>query len=519
MQLRNYQTDAVTAIYASLRRGQHPVAQLATGTGKSLIIADVLRQEAERGHRAWVLTHAQQLVKQNAETYYRHTQTQAGIVCAGLSREDYGARVIFGTIQSMIGPAMRGEIVTPELIIIDEAHRVSHKTGEQGMYGSIFHRHAGSRRLAMTATPWRTDNGLIYGDDPDYFWFNSLAYKYTVPQAVAEGYLSPLVGVETDVQLDLKGVSEDGEDFNQTQAGERVTNEWLTAVAASLLELARNRKHVALYAPTVAAAMRAQAAVERVTGWRTKLLTGAHKQREREEMFRGWAAGEFKVLCSVDTLTTGFDFPALDCIACLRPTLSSSLWVQIQGRGTRLSEGKRNCLLLDYAGNLQRLGGVDMLETYVKQRDPHTPVEAVEPPEKRARAPRRFLPGVRTLTAIDPLTGAQATDGALLKVTPHSSSAVALRMRNKVGAFMLMRTFECTTPEGARITASTFIYPELPAAKEQTEKKLREWGVAATLPVKAKVLSWQSKTWPLPSALTVKKSGKYWNITTMEFNK
>ena len=524
MILRPYQTEAVQQVYAALKRGQHPAAQLATGTGKSLIIAEICARERAAGRRTWVLTHSQQLVAQNAGTYQRHTGQPPGVVCSGLNRAEYGEAVTFATIQSLLNPALRGELLAPELIIIDEAHRVNHRTGEQGMYGRLFERYPAARRLAMTATPWRMDDGLIYGTDPELFWFNVLAYRYTVPEAVRYGYLSPLVGVETDVQLDTANLSTRAHEFVLAEAGERITNEWLERVAASLTELTRTRRHLAVYCPTVAAALRAQAVLGRVTGWQSRLFTGQTPTRERAEILKQWAAGEFRMLFSVDTLTTGFDFPALDCIVCLRPTQSSALWVQIQGRGTRLAEGKKNCLLLDYVGNLQRLGGVDMLETYVKQREPDTAVDALARDEERKqeRAPRRFLPGVRRLVPIDPMTGQQAVDGAELIVAVHASAAVAItdRYSPRKGELMLMRSFECTTPEGARITASAFLHPESPlntkGFKHATET-LNRWRVATALPEKARVLSWQSKNWPLPVALLARKRGRYWNVVTEYF--
>jgi DNA repair protein RadD len=521
MQLRPYQLETVESVYGALKRGAHPAAQLATGTGKSLIIAEICARELYAGRRTWVLTHAQQLVAQNAETFLNHRGLLPGVVCSGLNRAEYDEQVVFGTLQSVITPALRGDMPCPDLIIVDEAHRVSHKTGEQGMYGRLFERYPTARRLAMTATPWRMDGGLIYGKG-EQFWFNDLCYRYTVPQAVTDGYLSPLVGVETTVQLDVKGVKTTGADFNTAQLDERQTNKWLAEVAESLKELAGKRRYLAVYCPTVKAALRAQAELGRITGWDSKLITGATKAAERADLLSRWRAGEFRMLFSVDTLTTGFDFPALDCIVCLRPTQSSALWVQIQGRGTRLAEGKRNCLLLDYVGNLQRLGGVDMLETYVRQRDPGQEVSARAPEPEKPKKERRFLPGVSSLAPIDPMTGEQAKDGAELLLAVHASSVVALKDHySKIpGEQMLMRTFTCTTPEGARITASAFTHPESPAgskAGKVAAEVMRRWRVPARLPSAADVLSWQSKSWPVPVAVVARKKGKYWNVVTEYF--
>jgi len=499
MELRPHQTAALAAIRSALAAGGHPAAQLATGTGKSLILADLARHS---GVRTWVLTHSQQLVQQNADTYERYTGMGPGVVCAGLGRRDLEARVTIGTVQSIIGPVKQDALPPPELIIVDEAHRVNHRTGEVSMYGEVFARHPGAQRVALTATAWRTDNGLIYGAGESY-WFDSLCYRYTVPQGVADGWLSPLVGVETEVQLELPPAPLT-EDYNPREVGEREDSEWLGAVARSLPKLARTRQHIAVYCPSVVAMRRAELAVLRHTGWSAITVYGAMPPAERERAMQQFLSGEARVLLSVDTLTTGFDFPALDCIVCLRPTAASNLWVQILGRGTRRAEGKRNCLVLDYVGNLQRLGGVDALETYVRERAPLEPLEALPAP---TREPRKVWPGVTSLVPLDPTTGAQAREGATLRVQVHNVNAVALNTRRGPA---LMVQYTCTTPENARVNASAFITTSTlnPAAQEFFQRRR----LAVQLPNEPQRLGWALKGAPQPTHVTVRKAGRYWNV-------
>lgn len=510
MQLRKHQKDAVAATNLSLSAGHNPAVQMATGTGKSLVIADlILTYEHDC---VWVLTHSQELVKQNAEAYHKHTGDHPGIVCAGLNRADFNTRVMFGTIQSVINPALKGLMRTPDLIIIDEAHRVNHKTGEASTYGKVFERFSQARRVGMTATPWRMDDGLIYGKGEN-FWFDERCFKYTAPQGVADGWLSPLVGVETETQLDLEEVSV-GDDYNNTEVSKLQTNGWLGSCALTIGALAATRKHIAVYCPTVTAAMRAAAVIAQATGWSTGVLTGAMSRGERRDVLKGFTSGAVRVLCSVDTLTTGFNFPAMDCVVCLRPTLSSSLWVQILGRGTRIAAGKKNCLVLDFVGNLQRLGGVDMLETYVRERGgvASEPLMAEPAPP---REPRKMLPGVTTLIPLDPTSGQQAVDGATLTVQVHAVSAVAITTRRDPNHPVLLVQYVCTTPENARINASAFITTarENPEAAEFFKAR----NLAVILPAEARKLMWQMKGAKLPSAVTAKKSGKYWNVVAEHF--
>lgn len=517
MELRPHQQDASARIGLFLSLGHNPVAQLATGTGKSLIIADVIKTHYEDDRVVWVLTHSSQLVTQNADAYYKYTGLTPGIVCAGLNKSQYKHRVVFGTIQSIINPALAGEAVHPYLIIVDEAHRVSHRTGEAGMYGRLFEHFPEARRLAMTATPWRMDDGLIYGKGKN-FWFDERCFKYTVPQAVADGWLSPLIGVETDVQLDLGPAPATG-DFNMVDAGEHETTGWMNSVAVNLQRLARKRNHIAVYCPTIASAMRAAAAITTTTGWTSSILTGSMNKELRAQTLRDFKSGVTRVLCSVDTLTTGFDFPALDCIVCLRPTTSSSLWVQIQGRGTRLSPGKKNCLLLDFVGNLQRLGGVDMVETYTRERKGEA-VEILPAVPMPPKPPRRELPGVTTLIPLDPMTGEQANDGAQMTVKVHEVSAVSIPSRRVVGGFILLVNYVCTTPENARINGSRMLFPD---AAEGTmnlaEARLfmGDRNLAVILPCPANRIAYSIKASLKPETVTVLKRGKYWNVINEQF--
>lgn len=502
MDLRPYQQSAVDAALKTLGKRVNPVLQLATGTGKSIIIAELADRYARGGKNVWALTHVQQLVKQNAATYTRHTSNEPGVVCAGLNRKDIQGGVVFGTIQSMIG--VLDEMPDPDFIIIDEAHRVPHNEGEPTLYESILRRYPDALRVAMTATPWRMDNGIIYGKG-DKFWFDKLAYSYTVPRAVEDGWLCPLVGVETEIQLNMDNVSVQG-DFVQTEAEELQNDAWLVDVARSLVKLAGKRKHIAVYCPTVDAATRTARIIKTQTDWTTDILCGGMSQKERDATLAKFFSGDTRVLCSVDMITTGFDFPPLDCIVCLRPTVSSSLWVQIQGRGTRLHDSKKNCLVLDYVGNLIRLGGVDMYEKFYREKG-LAEIEAL-PQKPYVKKERKVYPGVRGLIPVDPMTGEGATNGSELVVDVHGVNSVAIKTRAKSYAVTLVQ-YACTTAEGVRIDASAFIDTEHPDSV--TAKFFRDRRLAVSLPAPANTLLWQLKGARKPERLKVRKSGKYWN--------
>ena len=505
MRLRFYQQEAYDAAIASLEAEHHPVLQLATGTGKSLIIAALAEHYRQTDRRVWALTHVQQLVEQNAATYERYSGVDPGIVCAGLKRKDRFEPVTFGTIQTMLNVQI--EMEPPDLIIIDEAHRVPHNRGERSLYESVLSRYPNAGRVAMTATPWRMDNGVIHGEG-DQFWFDQLSYSYTVPRAVGDGYLCPLVGVETAVQLDLEGARKANGDFVMTDVDSREDVVWLRAVARSLPELTAARKHIAVYCPTIDAAERAAEVIAVETGWTTDVMAGSITRDERSDSLRRFKSGETRVLCSVDMITTGFDFPELDCIVCLRPTLSSSLWVQIQGRGTRLADGKKNCLILDFVGNLQRLGGVDMYESFFKE-DSKELVEAI-PAKERALRERAKVVGAHRLLPIDPMTGQVALDGSVLKMHVESTSTVAIRTRRNPDTPVLLVNYNCVSDEGIKIRGTNFINTETPDRK--TLKFFDSRQLAVNLPSPADNLTWQMKGARVPESVYVRRSGQYWNV-------
>lgn len=512
MKLRPHQNEASLEAISAISSGFNPVLQLATGTGKSLIIAALANHYKSENKRVWILTHIQQLVKQNSKTFKQFTGVEAGVICAGLDRKDLNEPVIFATVQSIIG--CLDKLAEPDFIFIDEAHRVPHNSGESSLYETILSRYD-AKRVALTATPWRMDNGIIYGQGKE-FWFDKLVYTYTVPEAVKDGWLCPLVGVETAHQLDVDDVNVNG-DFIQEEINELQVESWLKQVANCVLELASNRKRIAVYCPTVAAAQRTSNIIRDTTNWQTDILVSGVSKVVRETILDKFNSGEIKVLCSVDMITTGFDLPILDCIVVLRPTLSSSLWVQMQGRGTRLHEGKKNCLVLDFVGNLQRLGGVDMYDTYYKQSfDEQSPIELPAIPTKPyVKKERKIYPGVRTIKPIDPMTGLEATDNSVILAKVNNVNSVAITTRRNRSQPVLLVQYACVTVEGARIDGATFINTENPKQSDIDFFKRRN--VAVYLPAHARSLTWQLKHARQPSTVYLRKSGKFWNVVEEHF--
>ncbi len=347
------------------------VVVLPTGSGKSLVIAELAR--LARG-RVLVLAHVRELVEQNHAKYLAYG-LQADIFSAGLGRKESGRQVVFGSVQSVVRNLER--FAAPDhprgpftLLVIDECHRVSPK--EDASYRQVIdHLRVANPRLkvlGLTATPYRLGQGFIYhrhhhgmvrGDEDTFF--RDCVFEQPLRLMVKQGYLAEPRRIDAALFKDgqelrydfsalfsTSGPASSGlfreEELNRVVAGHRAT----PGIIAEVVERARERQGVMLFAASVAHA-------EEILGYLpapdSALITGETLSAERERIITAFKARELKYIVNVAVLTTGFDAPHVDLIAILRPTESVSLYQQIVGRGLRLSPGKCDCLILDYAGN------------------------------------------------------------------------------------------------------------------------------------------------------------------------
>lgn len=360
--LRPYQQEAVRRVVVHFRASDEPaVVVLPTGSGKSLVIAELAR--LARG-RVLVLAHVRELVEQNHAKYLAYG-LEADIFSAGLGRKESARQVVFGSVQSVVRHLSRFDASAPEqgrftLLVIDECHRVA--PDKDASYRRVIEalRQANPQLkvLGLTATPYRLGQGFIYhrhyhgmvrGDDDCFF--RDCVFEQPLRLMVKQGYLAEPRRVDAAVErYDFSALVPGAgglfreEELNRVAAGNRAT----PGIVAEIVERAGSRQGVMLFAATVAHA-------EEVLGYlpaaEAALITGETPSRERERIITAFKARELKYLVNVAVLTTGFDAPHVDLIAILRPTESVSLYQQIVGRGLRLASGKRDCLILDYAGN------------------------------------------------------------------------------------------------------------------------------------------------------------------------
>jgi len=363
-ELRYYQREAINAILDYWRNGGgNPLIEAATGTGKSVIISTLTKEllTAWPDMRVLMLVHVKELVEQNARALIRAwPQAPIGINSAGLGQRDRYSPILFASIQSV--HRLGKQIGPRDLILIDEAHLVP-KAGE-GMYCRLLddlREVVPDLRVAgFTATPYRMDSGRL--DQGENRLFSEIIYSYDIARGIKDGYLSPLVSKATTTEIDVSGVARRGGEFVAGALEAAVDQDWITQSAVDeIVTFGENRRAWLVFAAGVAHAEHVRDAI-RARGISCECVSGETPQGERDRIIRDFREGRIRCLTNAMVLTTGFDAPIVDLVAMLRPTLSTGLYVQIVGRGTRLADGKDNCLILDFAGNVRRHGPVDAIK-------------------------------------------------------------------------------------------------------------------------------------------------------------
>jgi len=360
--LRPYQRQAVERVVAHFRAGDEPaVVVLPTGSGKSLVIAELAR--LARG-RVLALAHVRELVEQNHAKYLAYG-LEADIFSAGLGRKESARQVVFGSVQSVVRhlDAFDDEASAHgpfTLLVIDECHRVSLE--KDASYRRVIdHLRRVNPRLkvlGLTATPYRLGQGFIYHrhhhgmvrGDEDCF-FRDCVFEQPLRLMVRQGFLAEPVKVDAAVaRYDFSalvpgtGGAFREDEMNRVVAASRAT----PGIIADVIAQSTERQGVMIFAASVA---HAEEILTYLPPGAAALVTGDTDGDERRRLIEAFKARRLKFLVNVSVLTTGFDAPHVDLIAILRPTESVGLYQQIVGRGLRLSPGKADCLVLDYAGN------------------------------------------------------------------------------------------------------------------------------------------------------------------------
>jgi len=342
MEARAYQQEAECAVLREWDEEGHrrTLLVLPTGTGKTIVFARIICDRVQMGHRVLVLAHRGELLDQAADKLYKTT----GLRCAVEKAEDtcVGSwyRVVVGSVQTLMREK-RLEQFEPDYfdeIVIDEAHHCL-----SDGYQRVLDHFKEANVLGVTATPDRGDMRNL-GE-----FFDSLAYEYSLPRAIRDGYLSPIKALTLPLKLDLSGVGIQSGDFKAGDLGTAL-DPYLGAIAEEMQKYCMDRKTV-VFLPLIKTSQKFRDILE-TAGFRAAEVNG--ESEDRAEVLRDFDAGKYNVLCNSMLLTEGWDCPSVDCIVVLRPTKIRSLYSQMVGRGTRLYPGKTELLLLDFLWMTER---------------------------------------------------------------------------------------------------------------------------------------------------------------------
>ncbi len=520
--LRPYQQAAITAIYGYFQNHKgNPLVVIPTAGGKSLVMAAFIEGvlKAWPDQRILIVTHVRELIAQNhAEMIGLWPEAPAGIYSAGLGKREARARILFAGIQSIHRRAQ--EVGHTDLVLIDEAHLIPGDTSTmyRRFLDGLARINPALKVIGLTATPFRLDSGMLH--EGQNALFTDIAYEAPVRDLIDAGYLSPLVSKQPATRLDVSKVGTRAGDFIQRDLAAAVDQEAITRAAVTeIIAHGRDRKSWLAFCSGVEHARHVAEEFAR-QGIICSTIFGDTPKDERDAIIAAFKRGEIRALASMGVLTTGFNAPAVDLIALLRPTKSAGLYVQMVGRGTRLAPGKENCLVLDFAGNVRRHGPIDLVR-------PRRPGEA-----GGGEAPTKLCPECDSIIA---LSAAECPDCGYVfparevKIAPTAATlpvlspkvqwlpvhGVSYSRHDKLGGLPSLKvTYSC----GLK-SYSEWVCIEHPGyARQKAAEWWRKRAPGCPVPLTVDQAIAEAARLARPSAISVRPSGRYVEVSGHRFD-
>ena len=378
MELRNYQKKALAKAHCWFKEETtYPLIVLPTGAGKTIVFTTLIKDLylENPSKRFLILAHRQELISQAVDKLLNvWPDAPVGILAASLKQFNHTAPIVIASRDTLASKKRLEKSYPFDYIIIDEAHHVSPQMNTR--YRKIidhFEEIGCPKILGVTATPYRMGQGYIYGMD-DHF-FGGVAYKATIPDLIKQGYLSRLSSFKVNdnavIDASKARVKFKGGDYRESDLEAlAMVDHTIYAIINDWIEKAylKGRKSTVFFCVSVLHANK-MALFLKDHGIKAACVTAETPTAEREYILHGFEEGTINALCNVAVLTEGWDAPRTDCIALLRPTKSLGLYVQICGRGMRPWGDKKDCLLLDYGGNMGRHGCIDVARPERNKKD------------------------------------------------------------------------------------------------------------------------------------------------------
>ena len=341
MELRPYQSEAKDKIFESWDSGvKRTLLVLPTGCGKTIVFSKVAEECVRHGDRVLILAHRGELLDQAADKIQKSTGLGCAVEKADQSCIGSWFRIVVGSVQTLMREKRLNQFPPDyfRTIIVDEAHHCISQS-----YQNVLQHFSESKVLGVTATPDRGDMRNL-GE-----YFENLSYEYTLPDAIKSGYLCRIKAMTIPLRIDISAVGTQAGDFKAADIGSAL-DPYLEQIAAEMEKYCADRKTV-VFLPLIATSQKFTDILND-HGFRAAEVNG--NSEDRAEILADFEAGKYNVLCNSMLLTEGWDCPSVDCIIVLRPTKVRSLYSQMVGRGTRLSQGKDHLLLLDFLWHTER---------------------------------------------------------------------------------------------------------------------------------------------------------------------
>ncbi len=359
--LRDYQEAASTALREALLDTGRAQIVMATGLGKTVVmaevVADLLRDGLVREGRVLVLAHTRELVDQlHRSFWYQLPKWVATHQLVGGEQPSFWEGITFATVQS-VGSNIE-DLPPFGLVLVDEAHHVGADVFQDAIAAL-----ASPMLGGVTATPWRGD-----GYDIDQILGPAIV-KIGIAEGLQRGFLT-----EVDYRLladnvDWQFVQEASRyKYSLSQLNKRLilpTRDDEAARAVTEVFEKEKRRGGIVYSPSLAHA-RNIAGTLRTYGLRTEVISSDIEPRDRYKLLSSFRAGQLDFVATVDLFNEGVDVPDVDMIVFMRSTHSRRIFVQQLGRGLRVSPGKERVVVLDFVTDLRRVAEVIELDKAVR---------------------------------------------------------------------------------------------------------------------------------------------------------
>lgn len=367
----DYQLRAIDQFWEAVRDGYRPCLAMPGGSGKSMVNAEIIRQimAAKPTARVLMVVRSMELVKHDADALRKlWPGAPMGVICSGLRKKEWGEPITIASTGSVAKHANRlGRV---DFFLIDEAQDMSddENSAIRKLVAGLLEVNPDMKIGGYSASPYRLSQGeLTDGDNPI---FNRILEPVSIEELIHRKKLMPLRSKQTAFHMDTAGVHKSGGEFIASEMAAKFnTFENNAAVVAEVVSRAESYKHWLVFCSSRKHAADVADAFK-TAGVTSESVDSTDPVGLRKRKIADFEAGKIRALCNVGILTTGYDFPALDCIVFLRDTMSPGLYLQSAVRGMRIKPHTDHCLVLDFVGVVSR----------------HGPITRVNPPKAKGKA-------------------------------------------------------------------------------------------------------------------------------------